>query len=1836
MIDRVSNITEVQITHILPSLIQGLASPITDYAASSYMIVAKLFTKVQLNDKTAEALMLKAFERAELHRDVLLVLLVFCESRSNSLTFIPEKFVQRFLELTWFTEDLAKIQSTGVKVAQLVPLLLEGIIRYILKDPNETEKIQTMLKDMFNRISLSDEEVDAILKNSLRKDTLSKKTPQKVKDVLAELYQTLEIRYPVRFDNYLKNLMRFSETQIGARKALHFLMTWHSGARDAKESLDIFNRLNHVNAEHRIAGLMAIAKDEVHISESFKDTINKSLLARFSDDDVRVVHALLNISTNRLKSLFTIDTLTEELMILLSKCHISSRMILLKPALKILLDLCEKGNDTSIFIAALPSLFPKNKDEVNIAIQVLKSDFAKNNMYMQRVLEDAGKCPNAESISSAAFHNILKWDLLPPTSNILSTMKLQSAHGDAASMFFNMILLGSVCRVPVGSLQPLVAREVIEIASQMIKQYPHVEPLPGCNQLNGDKIEAALELTSRGILPLQVGTYVMEMVHRRLDLNTNPKLDFEDDPDRSELVLRILEIFFDGMANKEWREHYAWCLKIFFRRHFSTVENMLCFLSQLFTKPISPQTSLHCIQISLSLLNRSKFVQWIFNDKVFTPNLLLALSSQNLECRKAAVEILTKLSQTFNISMDGFSSLLHELAARKSEITIDPDQLSLALYTLLSPDSDVQHHTSGKLRNKLQEARTLLLDIIVDKNTPVYIVSQLLDILAHVNGPSILEQLAPLGLELLQRLKIDPQKKFAGNALKNILEHFIGITAKALTNNKVWKLFEESMMQHDSQIFTKKGYQPPSVILIKQIDEVFFDSVSKVDPQLSRKILAKLVDVVTDCEIGNVVAAGNRAVRRIRIDAQLVVDELERMEKARVPDNADQNSVKKIRMARMQQAMPNPELFNSRDWKRGITLLEFIQRADNIEREELLLPVLFDLLRMCLGFEEHSPLEYTNQLLLSSIYHLATKSLPIPDAHLHVDLIAQCIRTSRNPQTHHHALLLLVELFRVADMERALHSIMPIFTFMGSSVLRQDDAYSIQIISKTIETIVPVVNAANNERHACEILRVFISSLPDIPEHRRVPLFVKLLQLLENHLHLFYLLTFESHVLSQCNEGVDQQKSSERLEFALSISHEFSPRQLIGICVKLLEFMRLLPVEIEDERRKQLPAFPGKHIFDVSNNSAKQLRHYKYTLVQFLSALLSAPEFVTRVASLDSSEISAMNDIFDKLIVELVVLIQSASKSADIHLGKSKGKYWKVLLHHLYDVLDVVNGLLPNKTFIASIKRLLAHDITTVRRKALELLNARLQQKKFNQYDHEDLLSTIDAIVRIVEEQDKTKSSDYEVIQQTALISLKLLAKSLATDHPNTFKPILELSTELVRTRNGPVLASGVLCVAELCSAMRVHAIQSLNKFVPAILRLLEKQCNQEVPDLVVVSIVSALQKIVESVGNFLSLYLDQLLFELSRLNSLYTDTEHPKIELVASRLKATAQRLSNCIPLRVLLPAVSRTYDAFISNKSYECVGPLMSVLAESFANIQPGDLNAAIQDLTTFFLKVLQFREDFAKDEHSMEIDEEGGDMSRDIKRIEECASKSLVALVLKLSEATFRPLYYKLYDWAARNPHQKQRNITFYRLSATIAECLKSLFVLFAGQFLNHAATLLGTNNLAVTEESNEFLLEDEAHRVELIEAILLTLHRVFTYDAHNFVNQERFETLAQPIIDQIENTMGTVEEYERRAKDLLVPCVASFAGATPDDSLHKQLVYQILLKTRHNKSHVRSTALSALVEIARKLGVDFMPLLPETVPFLAELLEDEDEATEKHAQNAVRTLEEILGEPLQKYF
>jgi len=132
------------------------------------------------------------------------------------------------------------------------------------------------------------------------------------------------------------------------------------------------------------------------------------------------------------------------------------------------------------------------------------------------------------------------------------------------------------------------------------------------------------------------------------------------------------------------------------------------------------------------------------------------------------------------------------------------------------------------------------------------------------------------------------------------------------------------------------------------------------------------------------------------------------------------------------------------------------------------------------------------------------------------------------------------------------------------------------------------------------------------------------------------------------------------------------------------------------------------------------------------------------------------------------------------------------------------------------------------------------------------------------------------------------------------------------------------------------------------------------------------------------------------------------------------------------------------------------------------------------------------------------------------------------------------------------------------------------------------------------------------------------------------QERFELLLEPLVDQLENQLGGADVAERRIKELLVPLLAQLAAAASDDYLWKALHYQLLMKTRNNSAPVRLASMAALSALVEKLGENYLALLPEAIPFFAELLEDDVHEVEMAAQVTIQNFENVLGENLQKYF
>lgn len=499
-------------------------------------------------------------------------------------------------------------------------------------------------------------------------------------------------------------------------------------------------------------------------------------------------------------------------------------------------------------------------------------------------------------------------------------------------------------------------------------------------------------------------------------------------------------------------------------------------------------------------------------------------------------------------------------------------------------------------------------------------------------------------------------------------------------------------------------------------------------------------------------------------------------------------------------------------------------------------------------------------------------------------------------------------------------------------------------------------------------------------------------------------------------------------------------------------------------------------------------------------------------------------------------------------------------------------------------------------------------------------------------------------LQQQALIALKIISVHMAQKHSAAFRQLLDTLAAIVKASDQipvNVLAQSVLCLAELCSNLRAHAISHLPKFMPSIDKILQAQTQKLSGGghNIVMYVLSALHKIIEALPRFLSPYLVSLLTSLSTIWARLlqqtgaalqaTDTQRK-----LAKLQQIWSQLADKLTLRILIPMVDQSYRRIVAAEAAQAivgktakaevqavsaVQPIMQLLAESLQPLAGSEINAFQADLGAFFLFALQLRTNSAGSVDVRQIDAQ-----------EDHVIGAFVGLVLKLSETSFRPLYQRIYDWAIREPDASvQRAITFYRLSGRVAAALKSLFVLFSSDFVPNAAELLAQHGAEAQTGKDK----KAPQRTQLVEAIVRTLHSIFLHDSQGFVNAHRFDVLLQPLVDQLQNPVVLASASLQTD---VIQCLAQLGVARNDDSAWKQLNYQILLKSRHSASAIRLLAVGACVELAKRLNDDYLPLLPETIPFFAEMLEDEDETVERACQLRVQELERVLGEPLQKYF
>uniref|UniRef100_A0A8B9SBZ7 HEAT repeat-containing protein 1 n=1 Tax=Apteryx owenii TaxID=8824 RepID=A0A8B9SBZ7_APTOW len=1340
----------------------------------------------------------------------------------------------------------------------------------------------------------------------------------------------------------------------------------------------------------------------------------------------------------------------------------------------------------------------------------------------------------------------------------------------------------------------------------------------------------------------------------------NPESLNQDSQDYLHLLLGLFDLLVCGASEGSNAVQFRALMNLLLKVHLEDSEVLFKFLSILWTYNCNLSNQLN-YEVNAMLQTRALYIgcallvlqtyqkkkQLLSLSSPVVISLLINLGSPVSEVRRAALNCFHCLS---GIKESVFHPILQNLEQKTEEIISDPTYITQIVGTLFVSEAPQTKQKSQK--KKSLEALESLLDCVKNPICPSYVARNLMKILREVHGEMILSHLLPALDWLLEKVLKEPEAMLKDEVvlLHLILGKYNEHSATLLCKNRQsLDLFIKSLHA------AKKIYEeiPPfQITALRQITKPFFAAVS--DGTVQQKLLKVLFDLLLNCKNPLCAQTISSVFKGISVCAEQIVTELEPPEKTKSLTTVQQTRRQKMQQQRkLQDAELAPETSNF-SWQRVMLVLELLQHKKKLKHPQALVPVLFNLLSRCLEplASEEENMEYTKQLILSCLLNICQKlssdgsKIPadvLDKEKFNVELIVQCIRISKMPQTHHHALLLLGA---VAGMfpDKVLHNIMPIFTFMGANVLRLDDTYTFQVINKTVQMVIPALIQAEDsdlseasgsvEEVVIKIIRVFVDALPHVPEHRRLPILAQLIATVggDRFLWVLLMLLFEQYVTKTVTATSSTDKDAvleADTEFWISICCEFNVRSQFQSMMKIIQYLTKLPENKEDDPgpkksrtcKMKLKNQDGQ-LFNVESHSDKQLRHFKFLSVSFMSQLLTSQSFVKKIVECEETE--ELQKLEQRLLEEVLHYINTVASSVEGNTDKPTAKFWRVLLNKSYDMLDKVNALLPTETFIPVIRGLMTNQLPSVRRKAMDLLNNKVQQRtRWQKSQIRQLLELVPELIAIVQCKIKEKEEEQAINRQTALFSLKLLCKGFGTENPVPFIPVLKTAIDLISSEKEEknVMGSALLCIAEVTCTLKAQAIPQLPRLMPALLKTLKSKKELISSEIYLLSAVTALLKVAETLPHFLSPYLLDCLLQVVRLEN--TVVEFGPSSQISLRVTSLKTILATKLAPRILLPAITKCYGEVASTRK-NCLGPLMNILKEHIVVMEKEHLISHQSELTAFFMKALDFRTERAQDD----LEEVG--------KTETYIIDCLISMVMKLSEASFRPLFFKLFDWSKTECTLKDRLLTFHRLADCIADKLKSLFTLFAGHLVKPFAETLNQVNISKTDEAFFDSENGTEKSCLLLQFTMDCLHKLFLFDTQNFLSKERAETLMMPLVDQLENMLGGDEKFQERVTAHLIPCIAQFSVAMADDSLWKPLNYQILLKMRHTSSKVRFAALLALLEVAGKLKENYLVLLPESVPFLAELMEDECEEVERQCQKTIQQLEVILGEPLQSYF
>lgn len=241
--------------------------------------------------------------------------------------------------------------------------------------------------------------------------------------------------------------------------------------------------------------------------------------------------------------------------------------------------------------------------------------------------------------------------------------------------------------------------------------------------------------------------------------------------------------------------------------------------------------------------------------------------------------------------------------------------------------------------------------------------------------------------------------------------------------------------------------------------------------------------------------------------------------------------------------------------------------------------------------------------------------------------------------------------------------------------------------------------------------------------------------------------------------------------------------------------------------------------------------------------------------------------------------------------------------------------------------------------------------------------------------------------------------------------------------------------------------------------------------------------------------------------------------------------------------------------------------------------------------------------------------------LNKLEEATNAVALKMVYKLNDAAFRPIFAQIVEWASSGlPKSDLVGITLRQQSVwgflyTFFDNLKSIVTSYSSYVTDPAAKILkGTN-------------PKDAEQRELWRRVLKTLTKCFEHDQDDFWQAPtHFNAVAPVLIQQFLHAphLDTTEE--------LILAVVELAAAADSPEHQKELNTTLLKHLRSENAAVRLATVKCEQALVDKVGEEWLAMLPEMLPYISELQDDDDEVVDKETHRWIVKIEGVLGESL----